>query len=104
MTHAMWLSCNQQVGLVQWQQTLTSTRAAVWDQFQQGTTNLLPVDQFYMMPGSHGFSLQQVLDLPLMTNCFGYMQYPMHKLEDGISPGHNKKRVKVVRVPLCYML
>jgi len=64
MTHAMWLSCNQQVGLVQWQQTLTSTRAAVWDQFQQGTTNLLPVDQFYMMPGSHGFSLQQVLDLP----------------------------------------
>jgi len=31
--------------------------------FQQGMTNLLPVDQFYVTPGSHSFSLQQVLDL-----------------------------------------
>jgi len=33
MTHAMWLSQNQQVSLVQRHQTHTSTRVAIWDQF-----------------------------------------------------------------------
>ncbi len=65
LSHAMWLSRNHQVFLAQQQQTLTSTREAIHLQFQQGTTNLLPVDQFYVTPGPQGFSLQQVLDLPI---------------------------------------
>jgi len=65
LSHAMWLSRNHQVCLAQHQQELTSTREAIHIQFQQGTTNLLPVDHFYITPGPDGFSLQQVLDLPI---------------------------------------
>ncbi len=65
MTHALWLSQNHQVNLTLRQQAISSTIVAICDQFRQGTTNLLPIDHFYLMPSPHGFSLQQVLDLPL---------------------------------------
>jgi len=65
ITHALWLSRNHQVNLLLRQRDLSATIASIRDQFRQGTTNLLPIDHFYVMPGPQGFSLQQVLDLPL---------------------------------------
>jgi len=65
MSHALWVSRNNQVNLLLRQRDLLATLDAICSQFQQGTTNLLPIDHFYVMPGPQGFLLQQVLDLPL---------------------------------------
>jgi len=66
-THATWLLRNQQI-----QSHLLETRTqdlltAICSEFDLGHQNLLPSDQFYLSqdPDSDGFSLQQVLDLPL---------------------------------------
>ncbi len=65
MSHALWVSRNNQVNSILRQRELSATTDAIRSQFQQGTTNLLPIDHFYVTPGPQGFSLQQVLDLPL---------------------------------------
>ncbi len=65
MSHALWVSWNNQVNLLLRQIDLLATIDAIRSQFQQGTTNLLPIDHFYVTPGPQGFLLQQVLDLPL---------------------------------------
>jgi len=67
ITHAIWLFRNQQVQsqllVTQTQETL----AAIHTEFALGHLHLLPADHFYLSQDSdtEGFSLQQVLDLPL---------------------------------------
>jgi len=64
ISHAMWTSRNQQVIQVRRQQAIAATLDDIRTQFTLGTQHLLPVDQFYVTPGTNGFTLQQVLDLP----------------------------------------
>ncbi len=44
---------------------MTSTQVEIHSQFRQGITDLLPADYFYVTPGQPGFTLHQVLELPL---------------------------------------
>jgi len=65
VTHTLWLSCNKQVQAICHQQDLVSTHTAIHMQFWQGIWDLLLSDYFYVTPGPEGFTLCQVLDLPL---------------------------------------
>jgi len=65
VTPTLWLSHNKQVQAICHQQDLTSTLATIHAQFRQGIWDLLLADYFYVTPGPEGFTLRQVLDLPL---------------------------------------
>jgi len=64
-THTLWLSWNEQIWNICHQQEMTSMQAAIHSQFRQGITDLLPTDYFYVTLGQPGFTLCQVLELPL---------------------------------------
>ena len=65
ISHALWLARNQQVLEARQVQESLTVRQDILAQFQLGTQNLLPADQFHVIPGPHGFSLDRVLNLSL---------------------------------------
>jgi len=84
VTHTLWLSRNEQVQAIRHQQDLVSTRTTIHAQFQQGIRDLLPSDYFYVIPGPEGFTLCQVLDLPLDDQ-----KLWLHAVQNARVRGHN---------------
>jgi len=65
MTHNLWTKCNHAVLQAQQQVALAISHQEIIDQFNLGIHHLLPEDCFYVLPGSQGFTLDQVFALPL---------------------------------------
>ncbi len=67
VTHTLWIFRNQQLQYLPCQVQLQSLQEAITSEFGQGTLHLLPHDHFFVFQTSlsEGFSLEQVLLLPL---------------------------------------
>jgi len=64
-THAIWLARNQQVLEARCSREFQQARSEILEQFHLGIHSLLPVDQFYVALGPHGFSQERVLNMTL---------------------------------------
>jgi len=67
ITHGMWLFRNQQLQEYQQMSLTTTTASMIRQEFALGINDLLPQDQFYVLPSTmtDGFSLDHVLNMPL---------------------------------------
>jgi len=67
ITHGMWLFQNQQLQEYQQMSLTTTTASMVHQEFALGVHNLLPQDQFYILPSTmtDSFSLDHVLNMLL---------------------------------------
>jgi len=100
-THAIWLFQNQHV---QSQLLKVQTRdilEAIWHEFDLDHQDLLPADHSYltMASGTDGFSLQDMLDLPLPDQ-----QLWLHTLQQARAQGSHILTQEVAWMHLAFLL